>query len=138
MENARVLISGAGIAGTALAYWLRAHGFRPTVVERAPAIRDGGYKVDIRGAALDVVTRMGLREEIRKLRTDVRGGSIVNAAGKRVASMDGDTFGGEQQEDAEILRGDLNRLLHESAAGRSSTSSTTPSPPSTTAKRARG
>ncbi|WP_030711960.1 FAD-dependent monooxygenase [Streptomyces sp. NRRL S-237] len=117
MENARVLISGAGIAGTALAYWLRAHGFRPTVVERAPAIRDGGYKVDIRGAALDVVTRMGLREEIRKLRTDVRGGSIVNAAGKRVASMDGDTFGGRQREDAEILRGDLNRLLHESAAG---------------------
>ncbi|MGW7327870.1 FAD-dependent monooxygenase [Streptomyces sp. NPDC054840] len=117
MENARVLISGAGIAGTALAYWLRAHGFRPTVVERAPAIRDGGYKVDIRGAALDVVTRMGLREEIRKLRTDVRGGSIVNAAGKRVASMDGDTFGGRRQEDAEILRGDLNRLLHESAAG---------------------
>lgn len=97
MENARVLISGAGIAGTALAYWLRAHGFRPTVVERAPAIRDGGYKVDIRGAALDVVTRMGLREEIRKLRTDVRGGSIVNAAGKRVASMDGDTFGGRQR-----------------------------------------
>ncbi|MFG2482402.1 FAD-dependent monooxygenase [Streptomyces virginiae] len=117
MENARVLISGAGIAGTALAYWLRAHGFRPTVVERAPAIRDGGYKVDIRGAALDVVTRMGLREEIRKLRTDVRGGSIVNAAGRRVASMDGDTFGGRQREDAEILRGDLNRLLHESAAG---------------------
>ncbi|MFF4421389.1 FAD-dependent monooxygenase [Streptomyces sp. NPDC001549] len=117
MTNARVLISGAGIAGTALAYWLRAHGFRPTVVERAPAIRDGGYKVDIRGAALDVVTRMGLREEIRKLRTDVRGGSIVNAAGKRVASMDGDTFGGRQGEDAEILRGDLNRLLYESAEG---------------------
>ncbi|WP_314243616.1 FAD-dependent monooxygenase [Streptomyces kutzneri] len=117
MTNARVLISGAGIAGTALAYWLRAHGFRPTVVERAPAIRDGGYKVDIRGAALEVVTRMGLREEIRKLRTDVRGGSIVNAAGKRVASMDGDTFGGRQEEDAEILRGDLNRLLYESAEG---------------------
>ncbi|MFJ6756596.1 FAD-dependent monooxygenase [Streptomyces sp. NPDC091273] len=117
MTNATVLISGAGIAGTALAYWLRRHGFEPTVVERAPAIRDGGYKVDIRGAALDVVTRMGLREDIRKHRTDVRGGSVVNAAGKRVASMDGDTFGGRQGEDAEILRGDLNRLLHDAAAG---------------------
>lgn len=79
MTNATVLISGAGIAGTALAYWLRRHGFKPTVVERAPEIRDGGYKVDIRGAALEVVTRMGLREDIRKHRTDVRGGSVVNA-----------------------------------------------------------
>uniref|UniRef100_A0AAU2JVK8 FAD-dependent monooxygenase n=1 Tax=Streptomyces sp. NBC_00049 TaxID=2903617 RepID=A0AAU2JVK8_9ACTN len=117
MANPTVLISGAGIAGTALAYWLRKHGFEPTVVERAAEIRDGGYKVDIRGAALDVVTRMGLREDIRGLRTDVRGGSIVNAAGKRVASMDGDTFGGRQGDDAEILRGDLNRLLYESAKG---------------------
>ncbi|MFJ8016478.1 FAD-dependent monooxygenase [Streptomyces sp. NPDC096339] len=117
MRDATVLISGAGIAGTALAYWLRRHGFRPTVVERAPEIRAGGYKVDIRGAALDVVTRMGLREDIRAHRTDVRGGSVVNAAGKRVASMDGDTFGGRQGEDAEILRGDLNRMLYEASKG---------------------
>lgn len=108
-----VLISGAGIAGTTLAYWLRQHGFAPTVVERAPAIREGGYKIDIRGAALTVVERMGLLDEIRRLRTDVRGGSVVNAAGRRVASMDGDTFGGRQHGDAEILRGDLNRLLYE-------------------------
>ncbi|MEU4330367.1 FAD-dependent monooxygenase [Nonomuraea dietziae] len=108
-----VLISGAGIAGTALAYWLRRHGCTPTVVERAPAIREGGYKIDIRGAALEVITRMGLLEAVRRERTDVRGGSIVNAAGRRVASMDGDTFGGRTGEDAEILRGDLNRLIHD-------------------------
>jgi len=55
MKNTTVLISGAGVAGAALAYWLRRHGFTPTVVERAHGIRDGGYKIDIRGAALDVV-----------------------------------------------------------------------------------
>lgn len=113
MTNSKVLISGAGIAGTALAYWLRRHGARPTVVERAPALRDGGYKVDIRGAALDVVDRMGLLDEVRALRTGVRGGSVVDASGRRVASMDGDTFGGRAHGDAELLRGDLNRLLHE-------------------------
>jgi 2-polyprenyl-6-methoxyphenol hydroxylase-like FAD-dependent oxidoreductase len=108
-----VLISGASIAGTTLAYWLRRHGFTTTVVEQAPAVRDGGYKIDIRGAALDVVERMGILNAIRDERTDVRGGSIVNAAGKRVASMDGDTFGGRVDEDAEILRGDLNRILYD-------------------------
>jgi 2-polyprenyl-6-methoxyphenol hydroxylase-like FAD-dependent oxidoreductase len=80
-------------------------------VERATGIRDSGYKVDIRGAALDVVRRMGILDQIRGLRTDVRGGSVVNAAGRRVASMDGDTFGGRVHGDAELLRGDLNRLI---------------------------
>lgn len=35
----KVLISGAGIAGPALAYWLRRYGFEPTVIEVAPASR---------------------------------------------------------------------------------------------------
>ncbi|MGH3240280.1 MAG: FAD-dependent monooxygenase [Spirillospora sp.] len=112
-ENPNVLISGAGIAGVALAYWLRQRGFTPTVVERAPSIREGGYKIDVRGAALTVVERMGLLDEIRAMRTGVRSGTVVNAAGKRVASMDGDTFGGRTHGDAEILRGDLHRLLYE-------------------------
>ncbi|KAB2387813.1 FAD-dependent monooxygenase [Actinomadura montaniterrae] len=111
--NTNVLISGAGIAGLTLAFWLRRHGFAPTVVERAPAIRAGGYKVDVRGAALTVAERMGLLDELRARRTGVRSGTVVNAAGKRVASMDGDTFGGRVHGDAEVLRGDLHRLLFE-------------------------
>ncbi len=55
-----VLISGGGIAGTALAYWMHRHGYAVTVVERAAAPRLGGQAVDIRGVALDVVERMGL------------------------------------------------------------------------------
>ncbi|GAB3818359.1 hypothetical protein [Micromonospora zhanjiangensis] len=50
MRNRNVLISGAGVAGPALAWWLRRYGFAPTVVERAPTLRDGGYKIDIRGS----------------------------------------------------------------------------------------
>lgn len=51
-ETMRVLISGASIAGPALAYWLHRYGFEVTVIERAPALRTGGYGVDIRGAPL--------------------------------------------------------------------------------------
>lgn len=57
----RVLISGASIAGPTLAYWLDRYGFAVTVVERAPAVRSGGYPIDIRGTALKVAERMGLR-----------------------------------------------------------------------------
>jgi len=41
-----VLISGAGIAGATLAYWLKRAGYAPTIIERAPAIRGGGYVID--------------------------------------------------------------------------------------------
>ncbi|GAA1582007.1 FAD-dependent monooxygenase [Actinoplanes couchii] len=109
----KVLISGAGVAGLTLAHWLTRHGITPTVVEKAPAIRVGGYKVDIRGAALDVVRSMGILDELRRLRTDVRTGSVVDTTGKRVASMDADTFGGRVHDDAEVLRGDLLRVLFE-------------------------
>ena len=117
MKNTTVLISGAGVAGIALAYWLRRHGHTPTVVERAADIRDGGYKIDIRGAALAVVERMGLLDEIRARVTDVRVGSVVDRTGRRVASMDGDTFGGREHGDAELLRGDLHRLLFQATEG---------------------
>ena len=57
MKNKRVLISGASIAGPALAFWLRRYGFEPTVVERAPSLRPGGYAVDFRGASVRVLER---------------------------------------------------------------------------------
>jgi 2-polyprenyl-6-methoxyphenol hydroxylase-like FAD-dependent oxidoreductase len=117
MTSTRVLIQGGGIAGTALAYWLHRTGARVTVVERAPALRAAGYKVDIRGAALTVVERMGVLDRLRAMKTDVRGGSVVDARGRRVASMDADAFGGRRHGDAEVLRGDLNRTLFDLTAG---------------------
>ncbi|NES13873.1 MULTISPECIES: FAD-dependent monooxygenase [Micromonospora] len=106
-----VLISGAGVAGTALAWWLRHHGFRPTVVERAPALRDGGYKVDVRGAALTVLDRMGLREQVSRRDTGMRLARFVAADGRQLATMDAALFGGREGDDVEIMRGDLVRIL---------------------------
>jgi 2-polyprenyl-6-methoxyphenol hydroxylase-like FAD-dependent oxidoreductase len=112
-----VLISGAGIAGLALAHWLRRHGLTATVVERAPAPRTGGQAVDIRGAARDVVARMGLMEEIRAHHTGAHGLAYLDARGRRVAQMAGDGFGdsGGVIADLEILRGDLLRILARAA-----------------------
>jgi len=58
--NDTVLISGASIAGPSLAYWLHRCGFRPTVVEKAGTVRPGGYSIDLRGVAVEVINRMGL------------------------------------------------------------------------------
>ncbi|WP_406218490.1 FAD-dependent monooxygenase [Streptomyces decoyicus] len=108
-----VLISGASIAGPALAYWLHRHGFAVTVVERAPAPRTGGYKVDLRGAAIEVAERMGILEDIQRASTDMRTGAYVNDDGKRIATLPADIFGARIGRDDEIMRGDLARILYE-------------------------
>ncbi|MGY5126190.1 FAD-dependent monooxygenase [Streptomyces nigrescens] len=108
-----VLISGASIAGPALAHWLHRYGFAVTVVERAPELRTGGYKVDLRGAAVEVAERMGILEDIQRASTDMRTGAYVNDDGKRIATLPADIFGARVGRDDEIMRGDLARILYE-------------------------
>lgn len=107
--NKSVLISGGSVAGPALAYWLHHHGFTPTVVERAPQLRDGGYAVDFRGEALDVLDRMGLLDAVRALDTEMGDAAMVDAEGRRYATLPAAVFAG----DLEVLKGDLTRLLYE-------------------------
>jgi 2-polyprenyl-6-methoxyphenol hydroxylase-like FAD-dependent oxidoreductase len=117
MTNRNVLISGAGIAGLALAHWLRRYGWTPTLVERAPALRPGGQAIDIRGTARQVVERMGILEPIRAAHTGTHGIAYLDSAGRRQATMGGDAFGdsGGVIAEIEILRGDLVAILHEAA-----------------------
>ncbi|WP_412543751.1 FAD-dependent monooxygenase [Longispora sp. K20-0274] len=109
-----VLISGASIAGPAMAYWLHRHGHTATVVERAPGIRPGGHAVDVRGVARQVVDRMGVMPRVRERSVDERGIAFVTATGKHAASMPADLFGGDGiVAEIEIMRGDLSAILHE-------------------------
>ncbi len=113
LQNQRVLIVGGGIAGPALAYWLRRYGFTPTIVERAPEIRPGGYKIDIRGAAVQVVDWMGLLPVMEQRQTDIRGGDFFNSAGKKITTANGDLIGFRDPGDLELLRGDLAQMLYQ-------------------------
>ena len=114
MENTDILISGAGIAGPALAYWLRTSGFNPTVVERAPAPRPGGQTVDLRGAGRTVIERMGLMGRARELSLDQAGIAWVNDRGRVTARMPMELHGGEGIiSEIDVLRGDLGQLLYD-------------------------
>ncbi|WP_432093268.1 FAD-dependent monooxygenase [Streptomyces sp. bgisy100] len=110
-----VLISGGGIAGPVLAHWLHRRGFRVTVVERAPAPRPGGQAVDVRGVALDVLDRMGLLDRARRVRTRMRGMSVLGPDGHEIDRSTEATFssGRLDSDDIELLREDLVRMVHE-------------------------
>ena len=114
MTAKTVLISGVGIAGPTLAYWLKAGGFQPTLIEHAPKLRTGGYVIDFWGLGYDVAERMGLLDEINRSGYHIRELRIVNAKGDRISGFGTNVF-------RELTRGryvtigrsDLSRLLFE-------------------------
>jgi 2-polyprenyl-6-methoxyphenol hydroxylase-like FAD-dependent oxidoreductase len=116
MGHTRVLISGAGIAGPALAYWLGRSGWSVTVVERSASLRLGGQAVDLRGAGRTVIERMGLLDQVQAKALDQRGMAWVDQRGRITATMPVDAFGGEGiVSEMEILRGDLGQILYEAS-----------------------
>ncbi|WP_121711312.1 FAD-dependent monooxygenase [Streptomyces sp. E5N91] len=108
-----VLISGASIAGPALAFWLNRHGYEVTVVEKAGTLRSGGYPIDVRGTALDVVERMGILPQLRDAHIDLRRITFLDADGDEVTSLHPHAVtGGVTGRDLEIRRGDLTDALY--------------------------
>lgn len=104
----RVLISGASVAGPAVAFWLSRYGFDVTVVERAPGIRPGGYAVDFRGSGMRALERMNLVDEIKRHETRATSITMVDENDRLLAKLpDGFTSG-----ELEIRRGDLAEVLY--------------------------
>ncbi|HMD63289.1 MAG TPA: FAD-binding domain [Stellaceae bacterium] len=114
-----VLISGAGIAGPTLAYWLFRHGFTPTLIERALALRTGGYIMDFWGVGFDVAEQMQLVPQLRQAGYRVREVLIVNDEGRRIGGFSTDRSRQALRDRfVSILRGDLARQLYATVDGR--------------------
>lgn len=111
----RVLISGASVAGPVLAYWLRRFGFRPTVVERTPQLRDGGggHAVDLFGSVLDVMDWMGIRDRVEHARTTTEVMVLVRPGRPSVEVPLAMLSEGVSERHIEIMRGDLARIMFE-------------------------
>ena len=118
MRARTILISGIGIAGPTLAYWLQKAGFAPTLIERAPALRRGGYVIDFWGLGYDIAERMGLRAAIERIGYHARELRIVDDRGRRIAGFGTEVFaavtGGRY---VTLGRSDLSRLLVERLGG---------------------
>jgi len=115
----RILVTGASVAGTTAAWWLGHLGNEVTVVERTPEFRDGGQNVDVRGVGREVLRRMGLEQAALDNGTGETGTAWVDADGRVAAKFATAELGGDgPTAEMEILRGDLARLLYESASAK--------------------
>jgi 2-polyprenyl-6-methoxyphenol hydroxylase-like FAD-dependent oxidoreductase len=111
-----ILISGSGIAGPTLAYWLARRGFRPTVVERATGLRSSGSPIDVRAGAVDVAEGMGAMSAIRAAGTGTTGMNFVDGRGRRVGHVNMRALErATGSRDVEIARSALAEILYGTA-----------------------
>lgn len=107
MTPRTVLISGAGVAGPTLAYWLARRGFRPTVVERAQGLRSSGSPVDVRGPAVAVADAMGIMPRLRAAATSATTLTFLGAGSLPMQRAGSGAV--------ELPRGDLASILWQAA-----------------------
>src|SRR6516164_1060064 len=118
MNSKTVLISGAGIAGPTLAFWLRAAGLQPTLVEHAPTLRSSGFVIDFWRLGYEIAERMGLATEIGRIGYHMRELRIVDSRGERVAGFGTSVFRElTGLRCVTVGRSDLSRLLFEKIKG---------------------
>lgn len=119
MEQKSILISGIGIAGSTLAYWLGEHGYRPTLIEQASRLRTGGYVIDFWGRGYDIAARMGLLPDLKSEGYNVKEVRLVDAEGHRVGGFGVDVFRALTHDRyVSIPRGDLAELIYRKIDGR--------------------
>lgn len=114
----KVLIVGAGIAGPTLAYWLLRAGHTPTLVERAPELRTGGYVVDFWGAGFVVSERMGIAPELVRRGYRAREFRQVRRDGTTLLSFNPELFVGAEDRYVTIARSDLATVIYGALDGR--------------------
>jgi 2-polyprenyl-6-methoxyphenol hydroxylase-like FAD-dependent oxidoreductase len=109
-----VIISGGSVAGLATAHWLQRTGHSVTVIERSPALRQGGVAVDVRGAALEVAAEMGILDVIATNRVSYEDRfDFINEQGDVAATFTPNADFYESPGDLEISRDTLSEILRQ-------------------------
>jgi 2-polyprenyl-6-methoxyphenol hydroxylase-like FAD-dependent oxidoreductase len=115
----RIAISGVGIAGPTLAYWLCDAGHQVLLIEEAPALRTGGYIIDFWGIGYDIAEKMGLQPRIKTLGYQIREVRIVDQRGRRAGGFATDVFRRMTNgRFTSLRRSDLSAAIYNLLAGR--------------------
>jgi 2-polyprenyl-6-methoxyphenol hydroxylase-like FAD-dependent oxidoreductase len=115
----RIAINGAGIAGPALAYWLHRSGHEPTLIEKAPHFRTGGYVVDFWGLGYTVAEKMGILPDVLEAGYSFQELRLVDQHGHKTGGFPTGVFRRLTNERFTSLpRGDLASAIYKSVENR--------------------
>lgn len=84
----RVFISGGGIAGLTLAYWLHRYNISSVVIEQSQDLRRDGNTIDFLGTGYAVAERMDLIDRLRAQQIPFQALIYVNKTGMQIAKLD--------------------------------------------------
>ena len=102
-EKIRVGICGGGPGGGILALTLgKLGGYQVTVLEKGPDLQ-GGYKIDFRGSAIQVLERLNIYDTVRKNQTSYKAATVTTDSGS--VTMEADISGSRSGADLEVMRG---------------------------------
>lgn len=113
MPSERILICGAGIAGSILAFWLARYDFQVVVIERSKAGQKAGQGLEIDEPALTVVKLMGILDKLEEKKTGELGFELVDTQGRSCGVLEAGGVG--VTGNLELMRGDLTEVLYQSA-----------------------
>ncbi|KAK3217056.1 hypothetical protein GRF29_1g1859016 [Pseudopithomyces chartarum] len=109
-----VLVSGAGIAGPTLAWFLAKLSIKVTIVEKSDAIRPYGQSIELQATALQAFKKTGLWEEVLKRHTTEKGTRFISPCGHPVAPFPiREGLQASFTSAFEILRGDLADIVYQ-------------------------
>lgn len=108
-----ILISGAGIAGPALALLLNKNNIRTTIIERSSALRTAGQQIDVVGAGLELIKFLGVDDAIRSRTVTDNGIKFVDANDNPFASFPASSSTASLVREIEIMRGDMAGIFYE-------------------------
>lgn len=114
MTRKTILISGGGIAGLTLAYWLDPEQYDVTVFEKRPDLSDRGYMIDFYASGYDVAEKMGILPALaeREKQYALAQVALVDAHGKPRSALDVGRFkkmlNGRH---LNLMRGDLEETI---------------------------
>ncbi|WP_161599044.1 FAD-dependent monooxygenase [Aidingimonas lacisalsi] len=113
----KVLISGAGIAGLALAHCLGRKGYRPIVVEKSSSLRDYGYMLGLVGTGYEVAERTNLLPALEAVQHNPDRMVYLNPQGEEKFAVEDKALERlEGPHELNLMRGDIERVLYENAA----------------------
>ena len=115
----KVAISGAGIAGLALAFWLDRGGHEPLLIEKTAQFRTGGYMIDFWGVGYTIAERMGILPKVLEAGYSVQELRLVNSRGRAAGGFSADVFrrlSGDRF--TSLPRGELADIIYRSLENR--------------------
>ena len=113
MPGERVLVVGAGVAGSILAFWLAKYDYQVVVIERSKSEQKLGQGIEIEEPALQVMREMDIMDRLHEKKTGEEGFRLVDERSRSWALF---SVGGVSPTGAlEMMRGDLTEVLYKAA-----------------------